>query len=110
MSMEGCSADCKAVTPKYTCPLPGEKSGPCTKWCGDGLYQGLIDGFRDKVLTGPGEPVETCDLCDVALAGGGNGCDRLCRLENTDELLDGDKFSCKHVFLDLLYELPRFCT
>ena len=62
------------------------------------------------MLTGPGEPVETCDLCDVALAGGGNGCDRLCRLENTGEVLNGDKFSCKHVFLDLKYELPRFCT
>lgn len=110
ISMAGCSDDCKTVADKYACPLPGEASGPCTKWCGDGVYLGLITGFRTAVLTGPGEPVETCDLCDVALAGGGNGCDRLCKLENTGGVLDGDKFKCEHVFLRLEYELPNFCT
>ena len=45
LSTEGCSADCKTVTPGYRCPRAGDPIGPCSKYCGNGIFDGKIDNI-----------------------------------------------------------------
>jgi cysteine-rich repeat protein len=52
-------------------------------------------------------PAEKCDDGNNV---DGDGCSRMCVLENTGGGLIGDKFTCAHVFKDLKYEVPRYIT
>jgi len=47
----GCAADCKSVTPGYTCPTALGVGGKCTKLtvsiCGDGILDGANGEYCD---------------------------------------------------------------
>lgn len=101
--MEGCSSDCMSVTSGFVCPNTGV--GICSKYCGNGLYEGVLTGIgRNNPLVQPEE------FCDDGNNNDGDGCSRMCHLEDPTQTLDGTTWKCQQMFYDLLYELPRFQT
>ena len=104
--MAGCTA-CMTVEPDYICWDPGV--GECSATCGNGTFDGRYPAVgRDQPLALPEEE------CDDGNNVDGDGCSRMCRLENSNPdgeefgVLDGDLWLCEHLFYDLLYEFPRF--
>jgi cysteine-rich repeat protein len=103
LSDKGCSADCKTVMPGYFCPT--DKVGPCSATCGNKIYEGKFpDIGRTKSQSDPEE------FCDDGNNVNGDGCSNMCELEDPTKALKGTTWTCKHIFLDLKYELPRFYT
>jgi fibro-slime domain-containing protein len=88
MDGDGCSADCKVVTPGYQCRVPGRK---CVPFCGDGQLIGgencddgngmSGDGCSSTCLTEPGwscmgaPSVCTASECGNMVVDPGEGCD-----------------------------------
>ena len=100
---QGCESDCKNVTSGYRCPLSA--SGLCMGSCGDGVYEGVfveIGRNVSQVL-----PAETCDDGNDV---DGDGCSRMCQLEDPTGLMTGEQWRCTHNFLRLEYELPLVKT
>lgn len=73
--------------------------------CGDGVYEGVfveIGRNVSQVL-----PAETCDDGNDV---DGDGCSRMCQLEDPTGLMTGEQWRCTHNFLRLEYELPLVKT
>ena len=110
-STRGCVDQCKTIEDGYICPL--DEVGECSNTCGDGFYQGEVASTKDgvkKVLKEADPAVKPVEYCDDGGTVSGDGCSRMCRLEDSTGRLDGNEWTCRHAFRSLEYEAPQFIT
>ena len=104
ISSAGCSADCTAITAGYRCPATAV--GPCVSSdCGNGYYEGVFTAVGRTTSL-----VAYEEQCDDGNEVDGDGCSAMCLLEDPTGTLSGTSWTCQHVFVDLVYEVPRFRT
>jgi cysteine-rich repeat protein len=102
--MSGCSATCDSVASGFVCP--DDRVGPCSDTCGNQEYEGAFPAIGKLV-----SDVNPEEFCDDGNNDDGDGCSRMCELEDpTGTLKDGTMWDCTQVFLTLRYEFPIFTT